>query len=81
MREYLSHSVQETQQIARELAGQLHSGDVIAYTGGLGMGKTAFTQGLAQGLGLPLREVQEALARLTGQNLVVARGQSYRLRA
>ena len=54
MREYLSHSVQETQQIARELAGQLHSGDVIAYTGGLGMGKTAFTQGLAQGLGIDM---------------------------
>ena len=54
MREYFSHSVQETQQIARELAGQLHSGDVIAYTGGLGMGKTAFTQGLAQGLGIDM---------------------------
>lgn len=42
---------------------------------------SAGPRGLAQGLGLPLREVQEALARLTGQNLVVARGQSYRLRA
>ena len=52
MKQYLSRSVAETQQIARELAAQLHDGDVIAFTGGLGMGKTAFTHGLAQGLGI-----------------------------
>ena len=52
MKQYLSHSVAETQQIARDLAAQLRSGDVIAFTGGLGMGKTAFTHGLAEGLGI-----------------------------
>jgi len=52
LKQYFSHSVTETQQIARDLAAQLRSGDVIAFTGGLGMGKTAFTHGLAEGLGI-----------------------------
>ena len=33
------------------LAGALSPGAVVAYRGGLGMGKTAFTRGLARGLG------------------------------
>ena len=48
---YLSHSVAETEEIGAQLAAQLHKGSVVAYRGGLGMGKTAFTRGLAQGLG------------------------------
>lgn len=51
MREYLSRSVDETEAIAASLAKELHRGDVIAYTGTLGAGKTAFTRGLAKGLG------------------------------
>ena len=35
----------------RALAGVLTAGTVVAYQGGLGMGKTAFTRGLAKGLG------------------------------
>lgn len=49
--EFLSHSPAETEALAQRLAGNLHPGDVIAYEGGLGMGKTAFTRGLARGLG------------------------------
>ena len=49
--EYISHSEQETEQIAFELAQRLTPGTVLAYQGGLGMGKTAFTRGLAKGLG------------------------------
>ena len=41
----------ETEEIAERLAATLESGTVIAYRGGLGMGKTAFTRGLARGLG------------------------------
>ena len=47
----LSHSAQETEQFGEELAKKLHGGDVLAFTGSLGMGKTAFTRGLARGLG------------------------------
>lgn len=48
---YLSHNENETEKIGESLASRLRSGDVIAYAGGLGAGKTAFTRGLARGLG------------------------------
>lgn len=49
--EYLSHSPEETERIGEELGRTLHPGCVVAFRGGLGMGKTAFTRGLARGLG------------------------------
>ena len=48
---YLSHSEKETEQLGEQLGQALSPGTVVAYTGGLGMGKTAFTRGLARGLG------------------------------
>ena len=53
--EYLSHNESETEAIAARLAATLDPGAVVAYQGGLGMGKTAFTRGLASGLGYPGR--------------------------
>ena len=47
MREYRTCSVQETEQLASEFAKELKRGDVIAFTGGMGAGKTAFVRGLA----------------------------------
>ena len=49
--EHLSHSVSETEALGEALAKHLSAGDVIAYLGDLGAGKTAFTRGLARGLG------------------------------
>ena len=49
--QFLSHSAQETESIGEALAKELRPGDVLAFTGSLGMGKTAFTRGLARGLG------------------------------
>lgn len=49
--EYRTHSAAETEALGETLAAHLHGGDVVAYRGGLGMGKTAFTRGLARGLG------------------------------
>lgn len=46
-----SHSAEETQQIARDIAAGLKGGEVIALIGDLGAGKTTFTQGLAAALG------------------------------
>ena len=46
-----THSPQETEQVGIALAQQLKPGTVIAYQGDLGAGKTAFTRGLARGLG------------------------------
>ena len=47
-----SHSTEATEQIGAELALFLSPGDVITLDGDLGAGKTAFTRGLARGLGL-----------------------------
>lgn len=49
--DYLSHNEAETEQLGERLAKKLCPGSVVAYSGGLGMGKTAFTRGLAKGLG------------------------------
>ncbi len=49
--EYLSHSPEETEHIGEMLGRRLRPGTVVAHRGGLGMGKTAFTRGLARGLG------------------------------
>ena len=49
--EYLSHNEIETENLGARLAATLSPGAVVAYQGGLGMGKTAFTRGLASGLG------------------------------
>ena len=49
--EYLSHNEAETEALGARLAAVLTPGAVVAYRGGLGMGKTAFTRGLAKGLG------------------------------
>ena len=48
--EYCSNSAEETEALGAELAVRLRPGDVVAYTGDLGAGKTAFTRGLARGL-------------------------------
>ena len=53
--DYISHSVSETEALGQRLAEMLHAGDVIAYRGDLGAGKTAFTRGLARGLGCTAR--------------------------
>ena len=50
--EYISNSAQETEALGERLAARLRPGDVIAYTGDLGAGRTAFTRGLARGLGV-----------------------------
>lgn len=52
MMQITTHSADETQALGQKLASRLAPGDVIAYFGDLGVGKTAFTRGLAQGLGI-----------------------------
>ena len=48
----ISNSAEETEKAGERLAELLHGNEVIALFGGLGMGKTAFTRGLARGLGV-----------------------------
>ena len=49
--EFITHSPEETEAVGAALAKILIPGTVIAYEGDLGAGKTAFTRGLARGLG------------------------------
>ena len=51
MEKYITSSPEETEELGFKLGKKLCGGEVIAYRGGLGMGKTCFTRGLAAGLG------------------------------
>ncbi len=51
MEKYISNSREETEKIGALFAESLKGGEVVAFIGGLGMGKTCFTRGLAKGLG------------------------------
>ena len=50
--EFITNSPQETEALGQKLGQKLPAGTVIAYRGDLGAGKTAFTRGLARGLGI-----------------------------
>jgi tRNA threonylcarbamoyladenosine biosynthesis protein TsaE len=50
--EALSHSPQETEALAAELAGRLTTGDVVTVAGQLGSGKTTFVRGACRSLGV-----------------------------
>lgn len=47
----ITRSPAETEALAVRMAEKLEGGEVLAFTGGMGMGKTSFTRGLAIGLG------------------------------
>jgi tRNA threonylcarbamoyladenosine biosynthesis protein TsaE len=51
MAEVITHSRAETVALGQRLAAALPDGALLAFTGGLGAGKTAFCEGLAKGLG------------------------------
>ena len=53
--ERYSASEQDTEALGRALVQRLQPGAVVAFTGDLGAGKTAFVRGMAQGLGIPQR--------------------------
>ena len=48
----ITNSPEETIALAQQIGKHLKAGDCIAYAGGLGVGKTTFTRGLALGMGL-----------------------------
>ncbi|MCL2057056.1 MAG: tRNA (adenosine(37)-N6)-threonylcarbamoyltransferase complex ATPase subunit type 1 TsaE [Oscillospiraceae bacterium] len=52
MTKHITNSEKETRALAADLAKALRPGDVVAFRGGLGVGKTAFVRGLAEGLGI-----------------------------
>jgi tRNA threonylcarbamoyladenosine biosynthesis protein TsaE len=53
--ERFSESERETEELGAQLAQNLAPGTVVAFTGDLGAGKTAFVRGMARGLGISQR--------------------------
>ena len=49
----ISNSPEETIEYAEKIGSLLNGGEIIAYKGSMGAGKTTFTRGLCIGLGLP----------------------------
>ena len=52
---FLTHSPEETEALGEALGRRLRGGEIVAYYGDLGAGKTAFTRGLARGLDISSR--------------------------
>ena len=53
--EFITHSRAETEALGARLANALDGGQVVAFTGDLGAGKTAFVSGMARALGVEER--------------------------
>lgn len=53
--EFVTHSREETEALGARLADALDRGRVVAFTGDLGAGKTAFVSGMARALGVEER--------------------------
>ena len=53
--EFITHSRAETEALGARLANALDGGQVVAFTGDLGAGKTAFVSGMARSLGVEER--------------------------
>ena len=49
--EFITNSPEQTEKVGAALGKILPAGTILAYRGDLGAGKTAFTRGLARGLG------------------------------
>ena len=50
-----TYTAEQTEALGQALGQRLQGGEIIAYEGDLGAGKTAFTRGLALGLGISMR--------------------------
>ncbi|MFA4990122.1 MAG: tRNA (adenosine(37)-N6)-threonylcarbamoyltransferase complex ATPase subunit type 1 TsaE [Candidatus Omnitrophota bacterium] len=65
----ISRSVKETLNLGRLLAGHLQAGDIICLEGELGSGKTVFSKGIAEGLGVNKAKVTSSSFILIREHL------------
>lgn len=79
--EIITHSVAETEAFAEDFAKGLKPSCVLAFFGGMGMGKTAFTRGLARGLGVTMNVSSPTFAIVNdyGGNPPLAHFDMYRI--
>ncbi|MEE1504511.1 MAG: tRNA (adenosine(37)-N6)-threonylcarbamoyltransferase complex ATPase subunit type 1 TsaE [Acutalibacteraceae bacterium] len=80
---FYSKSVADTVELGKKLGSKLKRGNVVAYFGPMGMGKTAFTHGLAAGLGIDEKCVSSPTFALVheyrGENAVLYHFDMYRI--
>lgn len=75
-------SVEETWELAKQLAKELKAGEVICLEGDLGAGKTTFVQGLAAALGVPGRVTSPTFCIVQehrGEEVLLVHADLYRL--
>ncbi len=77
--EYISNSFEETVKIGEEFSKTLSKGDVVLLNGELGAGKTAFTKGIAKGLGIDKEILSPTYAYMNDYNGVLYHYDCYRL--
>ncbi len=66
---YRTNNAYETEKLGYQFAERLNGCEVIALYGGLGMGKTTFTRGLAKGLGIDERDVSSPTFALVHEHI------------
>lgn len=81
MASYTTNTPEETAALAEKLGKSLGGGRVLAFTGGLGSGKTTFCTGLARGLGCldPVSSPTFAIANYYRGSLPLAHFDAYRI--
>ncbi len=82
LKTFITNSKEETVALAEKVAAKLNNHDIIFYIGGLGMGKTAFTQGLCNGLGIKTEVTSPTFAivnRYEGKPLSLYHFDMYRI--
>ncbi|MEG0804498.1 MAG: tRNA (adenosine(37)-N6)-threonylcarbamoyltransferase complex ATPase subunit type 1 TsaE [Pygmaiobacter sp.] len=78
---YQTSSKEETEALGEKLAAELKGGMVVAFTGGLGAGKTAFCGGIAKGLGCtdPVQSPTFSIVNVYRGRLLFAHFDMYRI--
>jgi len=74
MMHFTTTSVEDTRAFGRALAAELEPGVVLVLVGGLGAGKTALVQGIAQGLGVEDRVTSPTFTMVSSYRTVTSRG-------
>lgn len=78
----ITNSPEESIAFAKEIGAKLKKGDIVAYIGGLGAGKTTFTRGLAVGMGLEDNVVSPTFSLVNeyrGKNISLYHFDMYRI--
>lgn len=81
MQRFVSRSYEETVALGERLGKTLKGGEVLAMFGGMGMGKTAFTTGVAKGMGISC-EVSSptfAIVNVYSENAALCHFDMYRI--